>query len=65
MIAPEINAKPLGIIMLRDDERDEFASLSEAQKGFFLHWVRSNERRLRIGVDWWKRGMRKAREQRA
>jgi hypothetical protein len=69
---PELSAKPLGFIMLRPNERAEFDALSERQRGFFLHWVKSNGKRLGIvdrwwrgdGMNWWKTGMRKAREQR-
>ncbi len=60
--APEMNAKPLGFIMLRDHERAEFDALSLAQKGYFLHWLRSNQR-YNHG-DSWRKAVRKAREQR-
>lgn len=39
---PELSAKPIGFVMLRDHERAEFDTMSAAQKGYFLHWLRSN-----------------------
>lgn len=61
MTSPEKNAKPLGFIMLRDHERAEFNALSEAQRGYFLHWVRSNRN---CAGDYWNVAIKKAREQR-
>lgn len=57
---PERHAKALGIILLQPEEKAEFAALTDAQKGFFLHWCRSNWR----DDNAWSRGMRKARAQR-
>jgi hypothetical protein len=42
MPRPEREAKPVGFIMLRADERAQFDALSSMQKGYFLHWLRSN-----------------------
>jgi hypothetical protein len=57
---PERHAKALGVILLQEKERDEFNSLTDAQKGYFLHWCRSNWR----DDNAWSRGMRKAKAQR-
>lgn len=41
-MGPELTAKPLGFIMLRPHEQAAFDAMTEAQKGYFLHWCRSN-----------------------
>jgi hypothetical protein len=61
MIAPEANAKPIGLIIAQASEMAEWHALSKAQQGYFLHWVRSNQR---FAGDWWRKAMRKAKEQR-
>lgn len=62
MRTAEMTAKPIGLIVPMESDVAEFKALSDQQKGYFLHWVRSNERRCT--GDWWKTAMRKAREQR-
>lgn len=61
MWGPEATAKPIGLIIPRDEEMAAWNALTEAQRGYFLHWVRSNQD---YAGDWWKTAMRKAREQR-
>lgn len=61
MPRPEREAKPLTFMLLGDDEKAEFYALTDPQKGYFLHWVRSNPRWSQGG---WSRAIRKAREQR-
>jgi hypothetical protein len=60
-MGPEATAKPIGLIVPREAEMAEWRSLSTEQHGYFLHWVRSNQR---YAGDWWKTALRKAREQR-
>lgn len=43
---PELRAKPIGFILLDDDDREMFYALTEPQRGYFLHWWRSNPQRL-------------------
>lgn len=42
---PELHAKAVAFIMLREDERAAFLALTPAQRGYFLHWCRSNPKR--------------------
>ena len=43
-MSPELSAKPICFILLREHEEAMFNALSDAQKGYFLHWYRSNPR---------------------
>ena len=71
---PELNAKPVGFVAMLKAERAGFEALSKAQRGYALHWVRSNEQRKnrngsifaywRGKRDLWKAAIRKAKEQR-
>ena len=42
---PELHAKSVAFIMLRDHERAAFETMTPAQRGYFLHWCRSNQKR--------------------
>lgn len=44
-MSPELTAKPIGFILLQDEERQAFYELTERQRGYFLHWWRSNQKR--------------------
>lgn len=57
----EMSAKPIGLVIPSEDDLAAFKALSQPQKGYFLHWVRSNQR---YAGDWFTTAIRKAKEQR-
>lgn len=63
MASPEMNSKPIGFIMMPDSQKEAFAKLADHQKGYVLHWCRSN-RRARLTWDTWSWLVRRAKEQR-
>ncbi|MDB5531575.1 MAG: hypothetical protein JWR51_4678 [Devosia sp.] len=61
MSNPELKAKSLAFILLDDKEKASFDALTFAQKGYFLHWFRSNRDKA---APTWPAMIRRAKEQR-
>lgn len=60
MSKAEMQSKPLAFMLLGKGQVQEFYGMSEAQKGYFLHWYRSNQK---VERDWnWM--IRRAKERR-
>jgi hypothetical protein len=61
MIDTPVNKlKSVAFIMLRDHERTAFRTMTPAQRGYFLHWCRSNPKRRPS----WESMIRRAKAQR-
>lgn len=61
---PEMTAPHVGLLLFGDRNKAIFNALSDRQKGYFVHWVRSNP-----GWNYYRKGAvaklaRKVREQR-
>ena len=39
---PELSSAPLGFIMMRQHEKAAYEAMTIEQKGYFIHWIRSN-----------------------
>lgn len=58
-MGPEITARPLGIILPTDRERELLASLTPRQSCYVAHFIRSNPKTWTV-----EKAVRKAKEQR-